>query len=419
MASRYNKSPMSIPDIKATISRGIGWVSVAQRLGEPLSSFADQVGVAQDCPLHGGVNDMRAFNDFDTEGRLICSCCPSTIDVFDFLVESGMVQTLKLAREAVMDAAGLKASEGGQPRSTSLISNTPMQRKPKVRRASEEQIRNSLNALSRKSILARHAEAKPVKEYLNSRGLSFIPEGLRFARNVRANLDGRVETANAILAVVSRPDGSPVTFHRTFITDNGKKAFGGQSKMIHPCPVASDLMGSHITVYDNMGKVMNLTEGLENGIAVHEITFESVWSTRDTTGLQSVMLPEHVKHVRIWADRDPRISDRKVVVKEQDARDLIAKLEQGLPIGVTDLGIKSRVAQRPLGPGLEAALKAAMRFIAEGRTVEILMPGGSFEDKVDWLDVFVNELKSKPMEDRLKAAYFVADRQVTQLLKAA
>lgn len=103
-----------------------------------------------------------------------------------------------------------------------------------------------------------------------------------------------------MIAVVSAPDGRPVSLHRTYLTKQGQKA---------PVPEAKKLMkglgvsGGAIRLYP-AGKVLAVAEGIETALAVHCLTGYPTWATVSATLMQKLEVPEYVEHLLIFADND-------------------------------------------------------------------------------------------------------------------
>jgi phage/plasmid primase-like uncharacterized protein len=136
-----------------------------------------------------------------------------------------------------------------------------------------------------------------------------------------------------VAAVTRWPSQEVVGVHRTFIEANGSgKALVTQQKMmLGPCA------GGAVRLTAATEELV-LAEGIETALSVWQVTGKPTWACLSTSGLEAVILPPDVRMVLIAADGDQR--------------------------------------------GEEAALKAADRFVAEGRRAKIARPpwGMDFND---------------------------------------
>lgn len=150
------------------------------------------------------------------------------------------------------------------------------------------------------------AEARAAWMYLVGRGLK-IPrnwQSVRFHPSMafyeKGMLIGRFP---GIMACVTAPDGTPVTIHRTFLTDDGHKAPVESPKKL--CPHASyrPLQGAAIRLFPATD-TLAVAEGIETALAVTEMTGIPCWATV-TAGLMAEFVPPPgIKRVTIYADKD-------------------------------------------------------------------------------------------------------------------
>ena len=150
----------------------------------------------------------------------------------------------------------------------------------------------------------------------------------------------------AMVAKVVGIDGKAVTLHRTYLSadDPGKAPVPSPKKLETPVRDGAT-HGAAVRLFP-AGSVLGLAEGIETALAVHAATGQHVWAGVSAGGLETVLLPDEVQTVHLWADNDPT----------------------------------SRAGQK-------AAVKAAERFHNEGRIVHVHVPPG--RKKADWLDVCV------------------------------
>jgi putative DNA primase/helicase len=177
----------------------------------------------------------------------------------------------------------------------------------------------------------RPAKGTIVEAYLRRRGITILPDCLRFSI-LKHTPSGR--TLPTMVAAVRDLDSNLTAIHRTFLKPDGSgKADVEPAKMsLGQCAGAS----VHLAT---AGLALAVGEGIETCLSVLESCPElPVWSALSTSGLRSIELPAEIRDVTIVADGDH--------------------------------------------PGEIAARWAAGRFLAERRNVRIARPprGADFND---------------------------------------
>ena len=111
-----------------------------------------------------------------------------------------------------------------------------------------------------------------------------------------------------MIAVVRNHDGKSVTLHRTFLNANGTaKAPVTRQKMLLSQPIP--LNGACIML-DNptdtpVGKIIGVTEGIENALSIREATGCPMWSGISDRIMEKIIFPDEVKIIIVWADIEP------------------------------------------------------------------------------------------------------------------
>jgi putative DNA primase/helicase len=164
--------------------------------------------------------------------------------------------------------------------------------------------RNDFSDEEKRQALRRtYKESKPVQvgdtvwEYLVKRaGIKFMPDGLRFHPRLRYDAD---HAFPAMLAMVTMPDGTASTMHRTWLDGKGgkapvedaKKVMGGQIKSgcVRLSPVAARI---------------GIAEGIETALAASSLFGLPVWSAISANGMQQWEPPAGVETVVIFGDND-------------------------------------------------------------------------------------------------------------------
>jgi hypothetical protein len=186
----------------------------------------------------------------------------------------------------------------------------------------------------------RPAAGTPVERYLSEvrcidlKALVWIPPSIRFHPALRHSPTGL--DLPCMVSAVQAPDRRIIGLHRTWLTEQGKKAPFGQNRMM-----LGQCGGGAVRLAAAPSSVM-LAEGIETALAAMQIFKRSAWAALSTGGLRTIILPAEIKTVFIAADGD--------------------------------------------APGIEAAHAAAERFESEGRTVRIETPSSPAKD---WNDVVI------------------------------
>ena len=210
-------------------------------------------------------------------------------------------------------------------------------------------------------------ENSPILSYLNKRGVSSkllfnmqntlkIHPNLSFwefsHKDNKYKMEGIYPT---MIAAVRNVHGEVVSLHRTYLTKDGVKAPGMNKKIMSP---SKSMSGAAIRLGGiPEDGVIGVAEGIETALSVTKATKLTTWSAISAWGIESFEVPDGVKAVIIWADKD-RPDD-----KGNEA-------------------------------GINAAIKLYDRLIEEGIACTIALPKKSLEKgikSIDWNDVLVNE----------------------------
>lgn len=255
------------------------------------------------CPIHGGKDGFRLFKDWRDSGAGICNTCGCFSDGLSLL--SAIRQ--ESFRETLLAVAGVLnitensgtykpvvpvCTEAPKP-STEELKNSP-ERKAAVRLWESGIPFNKENA----------SQVSVLRKYLLNRSLdlTFVPE-LRFLPCAKTQSGGKIVEFPAMLGAIRDLEGNLVSVHRTFLTQDGKKA---------PIEVPKKIM--HLSEFDSIsgcairfgkpGRVFALSEGIETALSVVKATGFACWSCVCAGGLKSVRIPDFVKTVLIFEDKD-------------------------------------------------------------------------------------------------------------------
>ena len=327
------------------------WKTILTQTGINPSCLKNQHGP---CPICGG-NDRYRFDDKKGSGSSICNRC-GFIGAFA-LVAWGLKLDLKKdfpqILAAVTDKLGIAPDNYHRkykPRKTKP--NPPKQ--PETNQQAVERIEKVWS----ESFILRHAQALAGRLYLKKRGLkealSDLPGNVRFHPNLPYYNDGQfVGNFPALVFQIHNKDGRVVSLHRIYLDKSGMKATvpGSVKKLMSPIYEGA-LKGGAIRLYQPTGDTLGIAEGPETTLAIRAATGVAVWATISASLMPSIIIPQTIKNVQIWADLDRS------------------------------------------GSGQAAAQKLARRLVAEGVEVRVMVPPGVIlkgEKSVDWLDILNSE----------------------------
>lgn len=305
-------------------------------LGEALAYAPNHVR----CPHHGGSDGFRLFEHYNETGRSVCNTCGvqgSGLDTLMLATGWSLSETLTKVSTWLGSAA---IAQERTPRAAPVIA-------PKVDPAV------AYKRLREVWLASTPLKGSPAELYLENRGIwpENMPESLRshpglpYVHGKERTFFGKFP---CLLAPIRNLDKTLVSIHRTFLTEDGRKA---------PVPDAKKMMSQHlelkgcaIQLYPAIGDTLGVAEGIETAVAAHCISRMPVWSCVSAGLMESFVPPKHVKRVVIWADRD--VSER----------------------------------------GALSAAVLAERLEKEGLVVEVYMPPAAIpqgEKGIDWHDVLL------------------------------
>jgi len=234
------------------------------------------------CPVCGGKDRFR-MDDKGGRGTFICTNCGAG-DGFELLKKVMNIDFIEAKKEV-----------------EKLIGRiTPDMNKPEEPKITREQLRQIFVS----SIPA--ARENPVGVYLKKRGLSLVPEILRYTENCWEPETKRNHPA--MLAVFSAADGAALTMHRTYLNGNGEKAAIDDVKKL--LPGLKKLTGGAIRLFKYEHE-LGIAEGIETAIAAYELFGIPTWSAVSSTLLAGFDVPEQVKTLHVFSDNDKNFAGQQ------------------------------------------------------------------------------------------------------------
>jgi putative DNA primase/helicase len=240
-------------------------------------------GRNQPCPMCGGRDRFRfMLNSTRADGRWICSgCMPQTGSGFDLIMSIKRCD-LKEAMRMVGDVVG---------------SATPVRQ----RAPDDKAMRASLNELWRKATPIRTDD--PVDKYLRRRMLPLPDQRyLRTIEDLKYH-DNPPSWHWGMLAMVLGPDGKPSTLHRTYLTNDGRKAPVEAVRRLHAGRVAKGGAVRCIPMKADWN-VLGIAEGIETALAAFRLTGIPCWAAVSAPMLEAWVPPPEAERVVIFGDSD-------------------------------------------------------------------------------------------------------------------
>jgi putative DNA primase/helicase len=105
----------------------------------------------------------------------------------------------------------------------------------------------------------------------------------------------------AMIAAVQNSQGSVVSLHRTYLTNDGQKANVPSPKKLMPTPTTTK--GTAVRL-DIPRETLAVTEGIETALAVRLSAGVPVWAAISARGMETLVVPDSVHLVIICADHD-------------------------------------------------------------------------------------------------------------------
>lgn len=173
-------------------------------------------------------------------------------------------------------------------------------------------------------------EQKPLQLYLKRRAIADVDESfmkdLRFERRF-FDCESR-QWHPAMLAAVRDVSGQLVTVHRTLLAGDGHKADVNVPKHLMRLPEGRTITGCAIR-FGEPHDVLALAEGIETALSVVVATGLPCWACICAHGLEVVEIPDGVREVLIFADKD------RSCTGERSAQELCRRLQaQGIEAAI-------------------------------------------------------------------------------------
>ena len=254
------------------------WRGILLTLGLPEGYLKDRHGP---CPLCGGKDRFR-WDNKDGSGSYICGQCGAG-DGMKLAMEYTSKTFAEVARE-IDEMVGNLKPETPRPQMTD-----------EDRRGILRDTYKATRRVQPGDLVHRYLEARGVEELI-------YPDALRFAPALR---DGNGGVRPCMVAMVSGPDGKPVSMHRTFLRPDGlAKAEMASPRKMMPGELpegACVRLGEYVP-----GGPLGVSEGIETALSASAIYQMPVWAAISASILAKWTPPDGCEEVAIFGDNDPK-----------------------------------------------------------------------------------------------------------------
>lgn len=279
-------------DIRELKSRAKGrWLEIFLALAPELREAIERPGKHVPCPVHGGKDGFRFFDDAAQTGGGICNTCGPKPDGFAVLQWVNDWDFPQAAR-AVSDWLDKNAGEVLVP--SCVAKGTWGEVDPKAK--------DILDRIARELV----RDTGRLEEYLQSRGLSGkVPEVIRFHPELEFR-EGKERRGYfpAMVIPLQRLDGQIVAYLRVYLHPEGlgKAPVGNPKKLT--CAIWKGASRGAAIRLGEIGEILGVAEGVETALAVQESTGMPVWAAGSAGNLEAIEIPEEVRTVFVWCDHD-------------------------------------------------------------------------------------------------------------------
>lgn len=266
------------------------------------------------CPICGsGKNNHRfRFSNEDGRGTWHCNQCGHG-DLYSLIMMSLGIDFVECMR-----------------RLADILGEVEQDEAKEDTRLDEDRTRQLLNELWKEAVPIKPGDL--VTKYLINRKMVLTPHDVRFcAKCYEAETKMFIP---AMLALVKGIDGKPITIHRTYLTEDGKKADIKAPKKTMPC--VGRLRQAAIRLFPPKDDLIGVAEGIETAISATQIFGIPTWSVVNTSVMESFFPPEGIRRVVVFGDNDANFAGAKsayTLANRLYAKDLI--VEVNLP-GLAD-----------------------------------------------------------------------------------
>ena len=287
------------------------------------------------CPVHGGKDGLRCFDDFDETGGMVCNTCgafPNGYLVLAWIHNITTQEAARLVRNTTKTVNNGDRMNPIKPVGSSRIVDVTAH--------------IEIQSVLKNSVPITDPSAEPARRYFCNRGLNIehYPSCLRFHDALPYYPTGQTLYPALVAPIIKNK--AIVGLHRTYLTPQGNKIPESPAKKIFPTVYKGATTGGAIQLFQ-ANHSLAVAEGIETALAICQMLEGPVWAAVSAQGLAKMEIPESVQVVYVFADNDLS------------------------------------------GTGEKAAKELGSRLYSQGKEVHIMIPDlpeSSDAKTVDWLD---------------------------------
>jgi len=292
--------------------------SLRGRWPEALSAVVPELRPAIDaghrrhvpCPYHQAQGaskpDFRVRRNFSETGGCYCTCSDDLGNGFNVIMHFRGC-TFAQAKQMLIDHLG------GSTSASHIPVRYREEADPAVQEKKDADLRRKISRYWEEAYALDDPRAEPLRNWLATRHipLNMPPRDLRLHPSLGYYEGGqRVGTFPTMLAMVRGVDGRTSTIHRTYLEPDGSSKARAlierelDARKLYPHPSTHPLTGAAIKFDHEPHPALNLAEGIESALAVRALAPLPTWSVISKDLLRLVTIPDYVRIVTVWADRD-------------------------------------------------------------------------------------------------------------------
>lgn len=227
------------------------------------------------CPFCGGSDRFR-FDDKNGTGSFFCSQCGAG---------SGMEFAVRFLGLPFKDTAAAVDR---------IVGNVEVSRRMDERTEADKV--SAIKRVLRECRTVTHGD--PVWRYLNRRtGIEIVPGDIKFHPGLFHSEGGQHP---CMVSIVRDSAGHGVTLHRTYLTEDGRKADLSPAKKF----MAGKRLNGAAVRLSRVAEMIGIGEGIETALAASQRFGVPVWAATNSVLLEQFLPPEGVRTVWIFGDND-------------------------------------------------------------------------------------------------------------------
>jgi len=257
------------------------WLDILSSLGVDHKYLRNKHG---SCPFCGG-RDRYRFDNKNGNGTFFCNQCGSG-DGFNFLKRMFHWDFKKSAEEIKQVIGGCKRVE-----------------------VEKKDPRKTLKAIASK--LKEIDNESEVWEYLKHRNILDIPPMLKQAELYYYEDGQQLGPFNTMVSLITNARGQGISYHLTYLNQGKKLECQAPKKIMTP---VMSMAGSYVELYP-VEEHICIAEGIQTALSVHDLTELPTISALNAQNLAQLILPDVVKKVEIFSDRDESFTGQSAAYK--------------------------------------------------------------------------------------------------------